>query len=419
MAKAGANAEKPGARDEPADDVLLERFAARQEQAAFGALVARHGPLVLGVCRRVLRHEQDAEDAFQAVFCVLARKAGGLRQGTAVGAWLYAVAWRIARRAKAAQVRRRMRERQLPDVPAPENAPESVWRELCPILDEEVSRLPERYRRSFVLCHLEGKTYEVAAAELRCAPKTVSSRLTRARKRLRARLTRRGLALSAGMLTTVLSRHTVLAAVRAELALNALRTGIQYAAGRPIAEPVADLADRFLRARVLRWTLAGAGSVVVLLAILLLVAFLLPHAGPDGAPAPAPPAAAPIPLQADQAKLQGNWRVIAKEMGGLAQPDQRIAFAFAGDKFMLLAPGFQGPALPYVLDPAKEPKAIDVNVDVGTVWRGIYELNGDSLKLCLNQNLGGDRPTVFRTHPGVMRVFLYTLRRERAGGDGS
>src|SRR5260370_34365289 len=190
MGKAGVNSEKAGTAQEPADDVLRERFTARREQAAFAALVRRHGPLVFGVCRRVLHHEQDAEDAFQAVFCVLARKAGTLRPGTTVGAWLYAVASRIARKAKALQTRRRMRESELPDVPAPDQPPEWAWRDLWPVLDEEVNRLPERYPRPLMLCHLEGKTNEEAAAALRCALGTVSSRLARGRQALAARSTR-------------------------------------------------------------------------------------------------------------------------------------------------------------------------------------------------------------------------------------
>src|SRR5262249_4964781 len=205
MANAEVNSGAAATAAEATDHVLLERFGARREEAAFAELVRRHGPLVLGVCRRVLQHEQDAEDAFQAVFCVLARKAGAIRRGTAVGAWLYVVASRIARKAKASQVRRRMRESELPDVPAPDNPPEWVGRDLWPVLDEEVSRLPERYRRPFVLCQLEGKTNQEAAAELRCPPGTVSSRLTRARERLRDRLARRGLALSAGALAAAVS----------------------------------------------------------------------------------------------------------------------------------------------------------------------------------------------------------------------
>src|SRR5262245_22321966 len=148
---AGNRGNAAGTVDEPGDEVLLARFTARRDEAAFAALVRRHGPLVFSVCRRVLHHEQDAEDAFQAVFCVLARKAGAIRQGTAVGAWLHAVACRVARKAKTVQVRRPVYERDLPEVPAPDDTPEWVWQELRPVLDEEVNRLPERYRQPFVL----------------------------------------------------------------------------------------------------------------------------------------------------------------------------------------------------------------------------------------------------------------------------
>jgi RNA polymerase sigma factor (sigma-70 family) len=420
MGKAGVNSGKAGTGDEPADDVLLERFTAQRDQAAFAALVRRHGPLVLGVCRRVLHHEQDAEDAFQAVFCVLARKPGAIRRGTAVGGWLYAVASRIAWKAKALQVRRRMRESELPDVPAPDKPPEWVSRDLWPILDEEVNRLPERYRRPFVLCHLEGKTNEQAAAELRCAPGTVSSRLTRARQRLRARLTRRGMALSARMLAAALSRHTVAAAVRAELAETAVRAGVRYSAGRPVAARVAGLADGFLKPRALtRWAIAGAVAfaVAVLIAIVLLLAFLPQRAGPGGAPAPV--AGPPVAPQVEQEKLQGNWQVVAVAKGGQAQPNAGMRLAFAADKMVLFGPGFQTPPMPCVFDPAQTPKTIDVNSPVGGVWRGIYELNGDSMKLCLNQGpAGGNRPTTFRTQPGAQGVYLYVLRRERAGAKG-
>jgi RNA polymerase sigma factor (sigma-70 family) len=413
MAKEGVSSGKTGAGDEPADDVLLERFTARREQAAFAALVRRHGPLVLGVCRRVLRHEHDAEDAFQAVFCVLARKAGAIRRGTAVGGWLYAVACRIARKAKAFQVRRRQREGALPDVPAPDNPPERVPGEVWPVLDEEVNRLPERYRRPFVLCHLEGKTYEQAAAELRCAPGTVSSRLVRARRRLRARLTRRGVALSAAMLAAALRACPATAAVRAELAVAAVRTGIRYSAGRPVGARVAGLADGFLKARALtRWAVAGAAAlaVAVLIAILLWVAFRTLRARPGAAPAPvAGPPAAP---QADQEKLQGNWQVVAVEAGGQARPNAGMRLIFAGDKLTLFGPGVPALAMNYVLDPSQTPKTIDVNAPAGGVWRGIYELNGDSLRLCLNQSAaGGNQPTAFRTQADAPSVYLYVLRR--------
>jgi RNA polymerase sigma factor (sigma-70 family) len=417
MARAGVNSEKTVTGQEPADDVLLARFAARREQAAFAALVKRHGPLVLGVCRRVLRHEQDAEDAFQAVFCVLARKAGPIRRRTAVGGWLHAVACRIARKAKALQARRRMRESELPDVPAPDQPPEWVWRDLWPILDEEVSRLPERYRRPFVLCHLQGKTNEEAAAKLQCPVGTLSSQLTRARQRLRARLTRRGVALSAGMLAAALSRQTATAAVRLELSQTAVRTGCRYAAGRPVAQPVADLADAYLTAQALtRWAIAGAVASAVLLALVLLLAFLLPRTEPAGAGAPA--ARPPLAPLGDQQRLQGDWKVHDVEMGGQHMPHERMGFAFAGDKIMMVFGPVRMEPMVYSLDPSREPKAIDVRHPAGAVWPGIYELNGDFLKVCLNEGAMKGRPTTFQTQPDAPGVYLYVLRRERPGKEG-
>jgi uncharacterized protein (TIGR03067 family) len=268
-----------------------------------------------------------------------------------------------------------------------------------------------------VLCQLEGKTTQEAALELRCPPGTVSSRVTRARQRLRARLTRRGVVLSAGMLTAALTQHTAAAAVRAELTQTAARTGLRYAAGRPVVDRVADLADSFLKTRtMLRWTLVGAAGLAGLLALLLLGVLLLTRSGPDGAPAP--PAGPPVAAQADQQLLQGRWQAVAVEAMGQAQPNQGIGFAFAADKIMLLKPDFQGPPASYVLDPAQVPRAIDVTVAAGAVWRGIYELQGDSLKLCLNHNPGGARPATFQTQRGALGVFVYVLRREgaRAGG---
>src|SRR5262245_14585360 len=156
------------AAGEATDAQLLERFVSRREEAAFAALLQRYGALVLSVCRRVLRQEQDAEDAFQATFLVLARKAVSIDKRASVGSWLYGVACRLAAKAKVATARRRARERPLPDLPAAEPVPEGIWRDLRPVLDEEVSRLPDKYRAPFVLCCLQGKTNEEAARQLGC-----------------------------------------------------------------------------------------------------------------------------------------------------------------------------------------------------------------------------------------------------------
>jgi RNA polymerase sigma factor (sigma-70 family) len=139
------------------DAELLERFAAERDPAAFAALMARHGPLVLGLCRRILRHTHDAEDACQATFLVLARRAGSIRKGEALGSWLYGVAYRIACKACKATQRRRQLERRVPHPAVPDQACGLELRDLQTILDHEINRLPEKYRAAFVLCCLKAR----------------------------------------------------------------------------------------------------------------------------------------------------------------------------------------------------------------------------------------------------------------------
>src|SRR6516225_6874494 len=138
------------------DERLLESFVTRRDEAAFEALARRYGPMVLGVCRRVLGNPHDAEDAFQATFLVLVCKAASVRRREPVGSWLYGVAYRTALEAKGRLARRRVRERQVRDMPQPTAEPEEELRELLPVLDRELSRLPEYYRAAVVLCDLEG-----------------------------------------------------------------------------------------------------------------------------------------------------------------------------------------------------------------------------------------------------------------------
>src|SRR5258708_2093044 len=181
--------------DETSDGQLLERFICRREEAAFEALVLRHGPMVLGVCRRVLRHVHDAEDAFQATFLVLARKAAGIRRRELLGNWLYGTAYRAALEAQAA--RQRTRETQVSAMPEPEVFDDAAdWRELRPILDRELNRLPDKYRVAIVLCDLEGGTRRDVARQLDIPEGTLSGRLTTARRLLAKRLARFGPALS-------------------------------------------------------------------------------------------------------------------------------------------------------------------------------------------------------------------------------
>ncbi|MFO0846523.1 MAG: sigma-70 family RNA polymerase sigma factor [Gemmataceae bacterium] len=184
------DAVRPGGPDVPDDDELLRRWTRQRDEAAFELLVWRHGRLVLGVCQRLLRSPQDVEDAFQATFLLLVRKGANILRRQAVASWLYTVAYRVA-----LEARSRRREAPLGDAVAElpgREGPPSVP-ELGDVLDEEVRRLPEKYRLPFVLCYLQGRTNEEAARELGRPVGTVLSRLSRARERLRQRLTRRGL----------------------------------------------------------------------------------------------------------------------------------------------------------------------------------------------------------------------------------
>src|SRR5262245_12293223 len=173
---------------------LLEDYLSRREEAALAVLVRRHGPMVWRVCRRVLRNYHDAEDAFQATFLVLVRKAASIVPRKMVANWLYGVAHQTALKARATAARRRGRERQMADLPEPAGTEQKLWRDLQTLLDEELSRLPDKYRAVIVLCDLEGKTRKDAARQLGCPEGTVAGQLARARAMLAKRLARHGLA---------------------------------------------------------------------------------------------------------------------------------------------------------------------------------------------------------------------------------
>ena len=184
------------------DGQLLAEYRAEQEgsEAALRVLIHRHGPLVLGLCRRILGDEHAAEDAFQATFLVLVKKAEVLGDCTQLTNWLYGVALRVAKKERAKAARRRVVERQAAHIRADWRDDEPEAAELRSVIDEEIQRMPERLRVPLMLCHLEGLRHEEVAWRLGCPVGTIESRLSRAREQLRSRLTRRGLAPTASVL---------------------------------------------------------------------------------------------------------------------------------------------------------------------------------------------------------------------------
>jgi RNA polymerase sigma factor (sigma-70 family) len=253
------------------DGQLLERFVASRDEAAFRALLGRYGPLVLGVCRRVLAQTQDVEDAFQATFLVLVRRACDIQRGELLGNWLYGVALRTAAKARSQAAGRAARQQPLVEPAGDDTTVAADWRDLRTVLDEEIDRLPAKYRLPFVLCYLEGKSNEEAAQVLACPRGTVQSRLFWARERLRRRLTRRGLALSAGLLATLLSENTLSASVPAELAEATFRLGLLFAAGEMMAGPVLTASGAVLARGVLRAMFYNKLQVASLLLLAVVV----------------------------------------------------------------------------------------------------------------------------------------------------
>jgi RNA polymerase sigma factor (sigma-70 family) len=279
---------------ERTDRDLLGRFVADRDGAAFEALVRRHGPMVLGVCRRVLGNAADADDAFQATFLVLVRKAASLANPDLVAPWLHAVAVRTAAEARARAAKRRRRESEVPPV-AVTDTPSGEGADLRPLLDEELAHVPEKYRAPLVLCYLEGKTHHEAARALGVRPGSMSWRLARGRELLRRRLVKRGIVLSAVAVAGALTADTAPAALPASLLDATVRAGLLFAAGGPGTTPAVTLAEGVLRAMTAsRFRVATA----VLVAVLILgtgAAFLVPAGAaprPRGGDGPVPAAKA-------------------------------------------------------------------------------------------------------------------------------
>jgi RNA polymerase sigma factor (sigma-70 family) len=277
------------------DGQLLERFLATHEDAAFAALLRRHGPMVLGVCRRVLNSLHDAEDAFQATFLVLVCKGSSVTARESVGSWLYGVAFRTAKKARASASRRRAKEKQMAR-PEALHETDDRWGELRPLIDEELDRLPDKYRGPVVLCDVQGLTRKEAARRLGCPEGTVSGRLSRARALLAQRLARRGVALSAGAVALALGQNAASAYVPGALFGSTVRAAALVAAGNTVAgavsAPVAALTEGVLRTMTLSKVKL---TLTVVLAVGLLFAGWGAYESRGAAQAPPATVAPPVP----------------------------------------------------------------------------------------------------------------------------
>jgi RNA polymerase sigma factor (sigma-70 family) len=400
----------PESQPELTDERLLRDYAVSQDSGAFAAIVHRHGAMVFGVCRRILGREQDAEDAFQATFLVLLRKARSLTRPKRLANWLYGVAQRTASKIRAADRRQRQRESPMLPIPAPEAGDEMTLRELRSLLDDELERLPQRYRAPLVLFYLESKTVEEVASTLGCPRGTILAQLARGRERLRFRLIRRGLPLSAGVFATVLARAGSPERGVPEALLEwskGVPSPQTMATGAPegVSAQARLVAQRVLKDMSRRTPLLRAG--LVLTGLLFLGGGLLGFCRSFPVPAVEPPDAS-----AEMKKLQGTWQVVAVESDGKVIPAERVPFTrltILGNT-ILGEGGIHDWKATFRLDVSREPKAIDLQDEGyhGGLYQAIYALDGDTLTICRSN--GGARPTELASKPGAKAV-LITARR--------
>jgi RNA polymerase sigma-70 factor (ECF subfamily) len=406
------------------DGELLGRFVAARDEAAFAALVGRHGGMVFGVCRRLLDNVHDAEDAFQATFVILTRQAASIRKRDSLASWLYGVAYRVARKARAAAARRRAGERPVDDFVSSDPTAEAAWRELRPVIDEELSRLPAKYRDPIVLCYLEGKTNEEAARLLGWTKGTVSGRLSRARDLLRPRLTRRGLALPAGGLAALLAWNATAPAAVVQTTVRAVLAGAVPASAAALARGVI---RTMVATQLMRWT---AVATVIGLATAGTLWHYAPAAddGPrrtvkvdDETAPPKPGVLFNLPEEQGQERealeqLGGVWQATAVEHNGrkLAAEAVKTFKVRISETWIRFESGRNISDATFKLDPSKKPKVmwLTSSRDKAPPVRGIYKLEDGRLTICVDNDEGKAEPTEFATRPGSGLTLMVLERQE-------
>jgi RNA polymerase sigma factor (sigma-70 family) len=427
------------------DGELLRRVVSTDREGAaiaFETLVRQHGPMVLATCRGVLRNEHDAEDAFQATFLVLARRAGSLRNGDRLGPWLHRVALRASERAIVAATRRRRHEAEYAGLAAMEQSRlerEAEREEMRYLIHREVDRLPERYRVVVVLCDLQSESYETSAARLGVPVGTVRSRLSRARERLRSRIGRRGLTLPAGLVAAVLASGKASAAVPPHLLASTLRMAtLGDAVGLSVGS-ASTAATAYAEGVLKSGSLIGLGKTGVVVGLLGVCIGLAgigsgvfaptnPPQPPEQAAKAQPPSINPATAtRQDTERLQGLWVIVEAEQQGQPQ------FLVVGDRLRIQGGRFEWTADRgeperiffrgttrgrIAIDPDTDPRRLSLIESVRSI-SVIYRLEGDGdgdrLRLCVGDPDAVDWPRSFASEPQSRQLLLVFQRADQAG----
>lgn len=431
------------------DGQLLTHFIEHNDESAFASLVRRHGAMVMGVCLRVARNQHDAEDAFQATFLILVRKAASIGSRELIANWLYGVAYHTALKAKAVNMKRRIREKQVTELPEPALAEGSGNDDLKALIDQELNRLPTKYRIPILLCELEGRSRKEAAEIIGCPEGSLSSRLARAKTMLAKRLARHGLAVSGGSLSAALAQNAASACVPPSIAAVTIKTATLVAAGQAtvgmISPKVAALMEGVLKVMLL--SKLNIGAIWLFVGLIAFGAGLFIYQGATAQPGTLERVAEGMPQLPQEAKqkkaqpdddvendanaLQGKWAIESLIYDGDEPPAEMVnamVLIVKGDK-MTFKPGLgidateQG-KIKFNLDNdptevqfklrVSNPKQIQVTAtDPGAKERsmtGIYKLSGDKLTVCFGEETDGKTPDEFIAKKGSKQTLWVANR---------
>lgn len=410
------------------DSQLIEALLSKRDEIAFETLMLRHGPMVWGVCRRIVHQQQDAEDAFQATFLILLQKAATINPRGMVGNWLHGVAIRAAQKAKSDRYRRQGKEKKAAEIRNKESSEVMPDGELQQLLDQELQRLPVKYRVPIILCDLQGKTRGQAAQELGWPEGSVAGRLARARQLLARRLTHSGVLASSATLLwgdtaaavplqlLGLTRQLASTLLTAQTSLATLSPRVAFIMkGVHNAMLVTSLKGKLAIVLVVMCVGLGLGSMTVAMAGREQLGTNTTLSA-NGVRSGVTQIDKQQLLKAELEKLRGTWDVTTLQVDGADKPQTAYHGAniiVAGDIFKMMSTEtvYQGT---FSVDASKSPKTIDLHFtegpEKGKTNLGIYELNGDLWRICLCMKDNGERPKEFKTSAGSQHA-IETLKR--------